>query len=63
MLCRYLRDTKCTALYLDVIDPVFEAAYGSLFTDELKSGAKVYRIEDDGKEMRFVPVEKGGANA
>ncbi len=63
VLCRYLRDTKCTALYLDVIDPVFEAAYGSLFTDELKSGAKVYRIEDDGKEMRFVPVEKGGANA
>lgn len=63
VLCEYLRDTQCTALYLDTIDPAFEAAYGSLFIDGLKSGAMVYRIEDNGKEMRFVPVEKGEKSA
>ncbi len=60
VLCRYLADTGCTALYLDAIDGAFAGAYGHLFEDGLSSGARVYRIEGGAQDMRFVPVPEGG---
>jgi hypothetical protein len=59
-LCEYLEAAGCTAIYLDNIDDVFVRDYGALFTDGLSTGARLYRIEGVGTQMRFVPVVEGG---
>lgn len=59
--CEYLRASGCTAVFLDQWNDAFAADYGGLFTDGLQSGARLYRIEEDGAGMRFVPA--GGEEA
>lgn len=55
--CEYLEASGCTAIYLDVYSDAFAQDYGALFTDGLRSGARVYRIEGTGADMRFVPLD------
>ena len=59
--CEYLRASGCTAIFMDQWDAGFVQNYGYLFSDGLQSGAKLYRIEDGGAQMRFVPAGGEGA--
>lgn len=59
--CEYLRASGCTAIFLDEWTAGFVNDYGYLFSDGLQSGARLYRIEDTGTQMRFVPAGGEGA--
>lgn len=60
--CRYLRDSGCTAIFMEQWDDAFVEHYGDWFTDGLQSGARIYRITGEGEQMRFVPAGEGAAS-
>ncbi|MGN0974490.1 MAG: hypothetical protein ACI4OL_00705 [Gemmiger sp.] len=63
MLVDYVREKDCEYLLIDRADDYLERCFSPLFEGGLTAGmdAVLYRVEDDGTDLRFVPVTESGA--